>query len=316
MRNPIRSGALPVALVALAAAPSFASAAAASTNAPVRLVRINGASATTVAGAKASVGVRIAFTPAAGVTSVDVVISRGGVKRQTKAVPLTIAPSGAATAQSHVDVHAAGSYSVTVKAGATQVGNTKTFLALPSTLGPGASGARVRALQSKLSQDKYVVGAAGQYDARTARAVEAANKRLGLPRTQTLTKSLATRLAAGEGTWHVRFPGHGRHVEANLSLQDLALIDAGGKVERIYPNSSGKPSTPTILGSFHVYRKDIGANSEGMINSSYFIRGYAIHGYYDVPNYNASHGCLRVPIPDSLSIFNWVQYGTIVDVYK
>jgi lipoprotein-anchoring transpeptidase ErfK/SrfK len=315
MRNPFRFGALPVALVALAAAPSLAGAAAAQTG-PVHLVRINGKSATVVAGSKSSVGVRIAFTPAAGVTSVNVEISRGGTKRQTKSVPLTVAASGAATAQSHVDVHAAGSYSVAVKAGGATIGKPQTFLAIPSTLGPGAHGARVRALQTKLTQDKYVVGAAGVYDARTARAVEAANKRLGLARTQTLSKSLATRLAAGEGTWTVRFPGHGRHVEADLSLQDLALIDAGGKVERIYPTSSGKPSTPTILGSFHVYRKDIGANSEGMINSSYFIRGYAIHGYYDVPNYNASHGCLRVPIPDSMSIFNWVQYGTTVDVYR
>jgi peptidoglycan hydrolase-like protein with peptidoglycan-binding domain len=28
-------------------------------------------------------------------------------------------------------------------------------------------------------------------------------------------------------------------------------------------------------------------------------RGYAIHGYVDVPPFNASHGCLRVPIPDA-----------------
>ena len=52
-----------------------------------------------------------------------------------------------------------------------------------------------------------------------------------------------------------------------------------------------------------------------MVHSSYFIRGYAIHGYPSVPAYNASHGCLRVPIPDAMAIFNWVNYGTRVDVY-
>ena len=41
-----------------------------------------------------------------------------------------------------------------------------------------------------------------------------------------------------------------------------------------------------------------------MVHSSYFIRGYAIHGYPSVPNYPASHGCLRVPIPNALQIFN------------
>ncbi len=53
-----------------------------------------------------------------------------------------------------------------------------------------------------------------------------------------------------------------------------------------------------------------------MFDSSYFIRGYAIHGYASVPTYNASHGCLRVPIPDAASIFRWIRYGTPVDTYR
>ena len=79
-------------------------------------------------------------------------------------------------------------------------------------------------------------------------------------------------------------PRHGHHVEADLSKQVLALIDNGDRVERIYHISSGKPSTPTVLGSFHVYRKSPGTNSHGMVHSSYFIGGYAIHGYFDVPD--------------------------------
>ena len=38
---------------------------------------------------------------------------------------------------------------------------------------------------------------------------------------------------------------------------------------------------------------------KGMVHSNYFIGGYAIHGYVSVPAYPASHGCLRVPIPDA-----------------
>jgi len=34
-----------------------------------------------------------------------------------------------------------------------------------------------------------------------------------------------------------------------------------------------------------------------------------------VPPYNASHGCLRVPIPNAWSIYTWVRMGDIVDVY-
>ena len=96
----------------------------------------------------------------------------------------------------------------------------------------------------------------------------------------------------------------------------MALIGAHGDVERIYPTSSGKPSTPTVRGSFRVYSKTPGYNAHLMYYSAFFIRGYAIHGYSDVPAYNASHGCLRVPIPDAQAIYDWVRLGTPVDVYS
>jgi len=96
----------------------------------------------------------------------------------------------------------------------------------------------------------------------------------------------------------------------------LAEIEPGGRIHALYTMSSGKPSTPTVIGRFRVYSKTPGANSEGMVDSNYFIRGYAIHGYAEVPTYAASHGCLRVPIPNASAIYSWVQYGTPVDVYN
>jgi hypothetical protein len=122
-------------------------------------------------------------------------------------------------------------------------------------------------------------------------------------------------LARRAGGFHVRYPRDGRHVEANLSKQVLAEIEPRGRVRTIYTMSSGKPSTPTVVGHFQVYSKTPGVNSEGMVDSNYFIRGYAIHGYPEVPTYAASHGCLRVPIPDAPAIYAWVQTGTPVDVY-
>jgi lipoprotein-anchoring transpeptidase ErfK/SrfK len=58
-----------------------------------------------------------------------------------------------------------------------------------------------------------------------------------------------------------------------------------------------------------------GTNAKGMYMSNYFIRGYAIHGYPEVPTYNASHGCLRVPNADAVSIFNWIRVGDPIWVY-
>ena len=101
------------------------------------------------------------------------------------------------------------------------------------------------------------------------------------------------------------------HVEARLDKQVLALID-GKNVVAIYHISSGKPSTPTVRGRFQVYMKTPGTNAKGMVDSNYFIRGYAIHGYASVPPYNASHGCLRVPIMNARTIYNWLRIGDVV----
>ena len=102
----------------------------------------------------------------------------------------------------------------------------------------------------------------------------------------------------------------------DLTKQVLAEIEPGGRVRAIYTMSSGKPSTPTVIGRFSVYSKTPGTNTEGMVDSNYFIRGYAIHGYAEVPTYAASHGCLRVPIPDAPRSTRGCSDGTPVDVYN
>jgi hypothetical protein len=178
----------------------------------------------------------------------------------------------------------------------------------------GSGGAVVRLLQKGLAKLHYSTSRSGFFDDATARAVMAWRKETGMARTFSASEAVVRGVLAGKGRFHVKFPRHGHHVEADLSKQVLALVN-GDRVERIYHISSGKPSTPTVLGTYHVYRKSPGTNAHGMVHSSYFIGGYAIHGYADVPAYAASHGCLRVPIPNAWSIFTWVRMGDIVDVY-
>jgi peptidoglycan hydrolase-like protein with peptidoglycan-binding domain len=192
--------------------------------------------------------------------------------------------------------------------------NPKHVLVLPLHATLGSRGEAVRILQRQLKALGYVPGRRGLFDERTARAVLAFRKVSGLARTTVADTNVFRRLANGGGHFKVRFPSHGRHVEADLSRQVVVLID-GKQVERIYPASSGKPSTPTVRGHFRFYSKLPGYNAKGMYFSNFFIGGYAIHGYHDVPIYNASHGCLRVPIPDAYSIFQWVRIGDRIDVY-
>jgi L,D-transpeptidase catalytic domain len=177
------------------------------------------------------------------------------------------------------------------------------------------AGPVVSLFQRKLAAEGYAIRQTGVFDARTGRALLAFRKVNGMERTMAPSVAILHELIAGKGAYHVRFKSDGRHVEGDLAHQVLALVDAGGKVHAVYPLSSGKPSTPTVLGHFRVYSRSIGTNSDGMVNSSYFIRGYAVHGYADVPTYPASHGCLRIPIPDSLGVFDWIRYGTAVDTF-
>ena len=44
-------------------------------------------------------------------------------------------------------------------------------------------------------------------------------------------------------------------------------------------------------------------------------KGYAIHGYHEVPNYNASHGCIRVLPADAKWLnLNFLKVGSTVIV--
>lgn len=182
------------------------------------------------------------------------------------------------------------------------------------SLAIGDTGHSVRVMQRLLRDGGYVPGAPGVYDGRTARAVHAFRKMSGLARTYTASRTVLRRMINGGGRFQVRHPQLGRHVEGDLSHQVLALID-DGKVQRLYPMSSGTSATPTVIGSWRVYRKDLGTNSLGMVHSSYFIRGYAIHGFASVPPFPASHGCLRVPVPDAAYIYRWIRMGNWVSTY-
>lgn len=180
----------------------------------------------------------------------------------------------------------------------------------------GARGPAVWRLQRGLARLHYSVPLTGYFDEATGRAVVAYRKVLGMPRVEVAGAHVLHLLKRGAGRYHVRFRRDGAHVEADLSRQVLVEVEPHGRVRSIYTMSSGKPSTPTPLGSFRVYEKSPGTNSDGMVDSNYFIGGYAIHGYAEVPVYAASHGCLRIPIPDAPAVFTWVRVGYRVDIYR
>jgi hypothetical protein len=191
---------------------------------------------------------------------------------------------------------------------------TVRYTALSDAVGFGSRGTFVSLMQQRLVALGFWVPQSGVYDSGTALAIDAYHRLLHWGHSQALDHQTVIWALNGWGAFRVRYPKDGHHAEGNLGLQLLALID-NGKVQRIYPISSGKPSTPTVLGRYRVYQKTPGYLPDGMYYSSFFVGGYAIHGYNPAPDYPASHGCMRVPISDAISIYDWVRMGDRVDVY-
>ena len=181
----------------------------------------------------------------------------------------------------------------------------------------GSHGAKVRLLQVGLKRLGYVTGHGSSFGGATARSLIAFRKVNKMARTTSAKKKIFRMLFAGKGGFKLRYPDagpNGKHVEFDWSRQVLVLA-RGGKAERIYHASSGKPSTPTVFGTFHFNRRQAGTNHLGMVWTTYFYGGYAIHGYHSVPTYAASHGCIRVQIPNSHSIYRWLNLGDTIFVY-
>jgi L,D-transpeptidase catalytic domain/Putative peptidoglycan binding domain len=181
--------------------------------------------------------------------------------------------------------------------------------------GAGERGLKVLLLQRALLREGFATPVTGYYDDGTARAVLAFRKTNGLGRDGYAIKEVYAMLMRGHGAFRLRYPKAGKHVEFDWSRQVLVLAK-GGKPYRTYHTSSGTAATPTVFGSYRFYLQTPGTNSKGMVHSSYFIGGYAIHGYASVPNYPASHGCLRVPIPNALAIFDWIDVGDPIFTYE
>ncbi|HEX6228310.1 MAG TPA: L,D-transpeptidase [Solirubrobacterales bacterium] len=160
----------------------------------------------------------------------------------------------------------------------------------------------------------YVANRGRCYGGKTARGVLAFRKVNGLARSSRAGRGLVKRVFAGRGGYRVRHPGAGRHVEVPLSKQVLVFAK-GDRPYAVYPISSGKSSTPTVTGHFRFIRTEPGYNSHGMYYSFYFYGGYAVHGYASVPDYPASHGCIRTFIADQPEIYERIEFGASIFIW-
>ncbi len=235
-------------------------------------------------------------------------------------VPVEQGPNGTGTFESEVVVKEAGKYAVSAKHVATAaLGGDSTVrkswtVSFPK-LNPGECSEVVGAFKTKLAKMGYVSGSGDCFTARLGREVLAYRKVNDMDRTKKAGAGIVKAVFAGKGAYHVKYPDAGEHAEVPLAKQVLVLVGKNGKPFAIYPVSTGKPSTPTVTGHYTFYRQEPGVNSEGMVDSFYWHNGYAVHGYPEVPNYAASHGCVRTFIADQPRIYDSLHFGESIYVW-
>lgn len=112
---------------------------------------------------------------------------------------------------------------------------------------------------------------------------------------------------------------------AAYDAEGLRVMTGSGSGGKDFCEDVGQPCR-TVTGTFHVYNKhgvdcrsgEYPVETEGgakMPYCMYFYRGYTIHAAYDVPQFNSSHGCVRV-LPSAAKWLNeqFMTIGTAVMV--
>jgi lipoprotein-anchoring transpeptidase ErfK/SrfK len=179
-------------------------------------------------------------------------------------------------------------------------------------LSVGARGPSVLALNRELDRVHIALGAVdSSFGLDTRDAVVAFQKLHGLPRTGVVDARF-WRLVTRASVPRARYP-YGDHVEVSKPLQVLFVVRNGEVVLVSHVSTGATGNTP--VGRWHVYSKTPGWLPDGMFDSSFFLRGFAVHGYPSVPFYPASHGCVRLPVWLAPRIYALLPYGAAIYIY-
>ncbi|HMI81918.1 MAG TPA: L,D-transpeptidase [Solirubrobacterales bacterium] len=250
---------------------------------------------------------------------VEVTFYLDGRELFTRHLAVAKAKGGVGSFRTKIRVQENGKYAVAAKHVATaQLGGDSTVrkswkVSFPA-LHRGQCGDVVVGFKKAMRKMGYIANSGRCFGGKTARGVLAYRKVNDMSRSMRAGAGLVKKVFSGKGGYEVRHPGAGEHLEAPLSKQVLVFAK-GDKPFAIYPISSGKSSTPTVTGHFQFIRTEPGYNSHGMYYSWYFYGGYAVHGYNSVPDYPASHGCLRTFISDQPEIYNRINYGEDIFIW-
>ena len=129
-----------------------------------------------------------------------------------------------------------------------------------------------------------------------------------------ITKPFSTTTALDENKW----------IEVDLTIKKMYIYQNNTLI-KTFLVSAGKSSTPTPVGTFHIFSKiplqtmsGVGYVQPDVPWINYFLAGgYSIHGnYWREPswfgNINSSHGCVGLQVSDAEWVYNWAPIGTTI----
>lgn len=179
------------------------------------------------------------------------------------------------------------------------------------TLHIGESGPEVAALKARLSELGFHLPNRGsQYDFSSSEVTLAFNKAYRMPRWYTWGHEDWVKISTLRAGPRARDTSAGTHVEVDKGRQIMMLV-TNGRVEGIVAISTGATGN-TPLGRFRIFdRLEIPYEKDFMG----FVGNFGIHGYYFVPPYPASHGCVREPEWAAGWMWDHTHIGTVVLIY-
>jgi hypothetical protein len=204
-------------------------------------------------------------------------------------------------------------------------------VALPvpgKALGIGSSGPVVLAYEQRLASLHFDPGPVdGVYDQQTAYAIDTVEKIEGLQRDGQIGRSVWAALQTFRYPKPMQPRGEPDRIEVSLDKQYIVLY-LHGWIRLLTTTSTGggyafcggdsgcqyavtPPGRFTLQWYFNGWRT---SKLGHLYKPYYFDGGIAIHGYPEVPNYPASHGCVRIPMKIADYFHTLVQNGMPVYV--
>jgi len=131
----------------------------------------------------------------------------------------------------------------------------------------------------------------------------------------------ATLLWPGPAAGQADAPHSGKYVEVDKARQRLRAFDAGhlflecrvstGRYDRSTPNGLFQVQSKSRMHYSTLY------HHAPMPWSVHIVGNVFIHGYSQVPDYPASHGCIRMPLcgdNPAKRFYDWVEIGVPVTI--